>query len=67
MTVGGRTEANPRRNERWPDGAAARTHEIRAWADIRNNCGHGDGDKVKPEDVGRMIQGVRAFMADHLK
>jgi hypothetical protein len=45
----------------------AKAHEIRAWADIRNDCAHGDGGKVKPEDVGRMIQGVRAFVADYLK
>lgn len=45
---------------------AAKADEIRAWAKYRNDCAHGDGAKVKPEDVGRMIQGVRAFVADHL-
>jgi len=45
----------------------AQAHEIRAWASIRNDCAHGDGGKVKPEDVGRMIQGVRAFVADYLR
>lgn len=46
---------------------AAKAHEIRAWADIRNDCAHGDGDKVNPQDVGRMVKGVRAFVADHLR
>ena len=46
---------------------AAKAHEIRAWGDIRNDCAHGDGAKVYPEDVGRMIQGVRAFVADYLR
>jgi hypothetical protein len=46
---------------------AAKMQEIQAWAGYRNDCAHGDGDKVKPEDVGRMIQGVRAFVADYLK
>jgi len=45
---------------------AAKAHEIRAWADIRNDCAHGDGHKVKPDDVGRMIQGIRSFIADYL-
>jgi len=45
----------------------AKAHEIRAWADIRNDCAHGDGDKVKPEDVDRMIKGVRAFVADYVR
>jgi len=45
---------------------AAKADEIRAWAKYRNDCAHGDGAKVKPEDVGRMVQGVRAFVADHL-
>jgi len=46
---------------------AAQAHEIRAWANIRNDCAHGDGHKVKPDDVGRMVQGVRSFVADYLR
>jgi len=46
---------------------AAKAHEIRAWADNRNDCAHGDGGKVKPDDVDRMIKGVRTFVADYLK
>jgi len=46
---------------------AAKAHEIRAWADIRNDCAHGDAAKVKPEDVRRMIQGLRAFVPDYLR
>lgn len=47
--------------------SAAKAHEIRAWADIRNNCAHGDGHKVRPEDVDRMIKGIRALAADYLR
>lgn len=46
---------------------AAQAHEIRAWASIRNDCAHGDGGKVKPDDVGRMVQGVCSFVADYLR
>jgi hypothetical protein len=45
----------------------AKADEIRAWAKNRNDCAHGDGDKVEPEDVGRMIAGIRAFVADQMR
>lgn len=66
---GERKTINPMNDELAKAGAynAAKAHEIRAWADIRNDCAHGDGGKVKPEDVQRMIQGVHAFVADYLK
>ncbi|NIA15063.1 MAG: DUF4145 domain-containing protein, partial [Nitrospiraceae bacterium] len=46
---------------------AAKAQEILAWAALRNNAAHGDGDKVEPAAVGRMIDGVRAFVADYLR
>lgn len=45
----------------------AKMQEIQAWAGYRNDCAHGKGDNVKSDDVRRTIQGVRAFVADHLK
>ena len=46
---------------------AAKAHMIRSWADIRNDCAHGDGGKVQVEDVRTMIQGVGAFVGEYLR
>ena len=40
---------------------------ITAWAGLRNDAAHGDGDKNDPKDVARMIDGVRSFVGDYLK
>jgi len=46
---------------------AAKAAEIRGWAALRNDAAHGDGDKLDPKAVERMIDGVRSFAGDYLK
>ena len=46
---------------------AAKADEIRAWAKYRNDAAHGDGDRVKADDVRRMLDGVRAFVGEYLR
>lgn len=46
---------------------AAKADEIRAWAKYRNDAAHGDGDKVKADDVRRMTDGVRAFIGEYFR
>ena len=45
----------------------AKQDEIRAWAKHRNDAAHGDGGKVRSDDVGRMLDGVRAFVGDYMR
>lgn len=40
--------------------------QLRGWADIRNKAAHGEFDQFKRTDVELMINGVNAFLVDHL-
>lgn len=47
--------------------SAVKAKEIDGWAGIRNAAAHGKPDEFKPDDVRRMVEGVRAFVGEHLK
>ncbi len=40
--------------------------ELRSWADIRNHAAHGQFDQFDKQQVGRMISGIKTFLAQHL-
>jgi hypothetical protein len=44
-----------------------RADQIRAWAKIRNSAAHGEPDEFDASDVIRMIEGIRDFVAAHVK
>jgi hypothetical protein len=41
--------------------------KIEVWNNIRNNADHGKFDVNSPQDIGQMLEGVRGFLAEHLK
>jgi hypothetical protein len=41
--------------------------KIEVWNSIRNNADHGKFEENTEQDVGQMLEGVRGFLAEHLK
>jgi len=41
--------------------------KIEVWNNIRNNADHGKFELNSQQDVGQMLEGVRGFLAEHLK
>lgn len=41
--------------------------KIDVWNKIRNNADHGNFDENSEQDIGMMLEGVRGFLAEHLK
>jgi hypothetical protein len=45
----------------------AKTKQLRAWADLRNQAAHGEFAEFARGDVEQMIKGITLFLAEHLK
>lgn len=43
-----------------------RADQIQAWAKIRNHAAHGEPDEFDEDEVSRLIDGVRDFIAKHM-